>query len=243
MLSKLVKAGDKLEIYKVDRDRSKSLVVDKEAVYTTKVYEVLADDRLEIVMPMEKMKLILLPVGSDYDLYFITSSGFYQCYGQVIDRYKEKNTYLLLVELTSNLRKHQRREFYRFSCSLAMESYVINETESTLIEDEVLGLSPSLPLRRSVVIDISGGGMRFVANYSYKPGMLIECRYGLVIDGNYKEYKLAGKVLDVRESDVRPGVFEHRVQYIDINSAEREEIIRFIFEEERKSRKKERRPE
>ena len=44
----------------------------------------------------------------------------------------------------------------------------------------------------------------------------------------------------VRELENRKGTFEHRVQYYNLDVNTREEIIRFIFEEERKSRKKER---
>ena len=43
-----------------------------------------------------------------------------------------------------------------------------------------------------------------------------------------------------RSLDNRPGTYEHRVQYYDIDPVEREEIIKYIFEEERKSRQKKR---
>ena len=51
---------------------------------------------------------------------------------------------------------------------------------------------------------------------------------------------MIGKVLSVRELENRPGSWEHRVQYYDMDSNTREEIIKYIFEEERKSRRKER---
>ena len=51
MLSKYVFAGDKVDLQAVDRlsgaDGAKK-------VYSSKVYDVLSDDRLEIIMPMEK---------------------------------------------------------------------------------------------------------------------------------------------------------------------------------------------
>ena len=53
-----------------------------------------------------------------------------------------------------------------------------------------------------------------------------------------KEYEILGKVLSVQESQTRRGVFEHRVQFIDIDDTAKEEIIKFIFETERKNRKK-----
>lgn len=238
MLSKYVHPGSRLEIQVVEKLKTNSS--EKKKVYESQVYEVVSEDRLEIIMPMEKTKLILLPLDVEYDLYFYTHQGLYQCFGRIIDRYKDNSMYLLLIELTSNLRKFQRREYYRFSCALEMNSRRLEKEEINSLDNRVLELIPGMPLQRSVVVDISGGGLRFVANYSYEPDVLINCRYHLVIDGKNKEYNLVGKVLSVRELENRPGVFEHRVQYIDIDTEEREEIIRFIFEEERKSRKRER---
>ncbi|MCL2253975.1 MAG: flagellar brake protein [Lachnospiraceae bacterium] len=239
MLSKYVQAGSRLEIQKVDRVKFNKDAVEP-PTYETKVYDVISDDRFEIIMPMVKSKLILLPVDSEYDLCLYTDNGLYQCFGRIIDRYKENNVYLVLVELTSNLRKFQRREFYRFSCALEMNSRALEEEELENIDSDIELLSPTLPLKRCIVVDISGGGLRFVSSYSYEPGMLIHCSYSLNIDGKYKEYNLVGKVLHVSEVKNKTGVFEHRVQYIDINTEEREEIIRFIFEEERKTRRKDR---
>ena len=45
------------------------------------------------------------------------------------------------------------------------------------------------------------------------------------------------KVLSVRELENRKGVFEHRVQYVNVDATEREEIIKYIFDEERKTLK------
>jgi len=240
MLSKYVKPGSRLEIQKVDRVKYEG-EEKKAPIYDTRVYDVISEDRMEIHMPMIQSKLILLSIDTEYDMCLYTDNGLYQCFGRVIDRYKDNTVYLILVELTSNLRKFQRREFYRFSCALEMKSRQLEKDEVKSIEKELVDLKPNLPLQRSIVVDISGGGLRFVANYKYEPGTLIQCCYSLTIEGKYKEYNLVGNVLSVQENPNKPGLFEHRVQYIDINTEEREEIIRFIFEEERKNRQKDRR--
>ena len=98
-------------------------------------------------------------------------------------------------------------------------------------------LIPELPLKSSVIVDISGGGLRFVANYAYEVQSMILCRYCLLINGENKVYNLVGKVLSSRELENRKGVFEHRVQYVNVDAAEREEIIKYIFDEERKTLK------
>ena len=68
---------------------------------------------------------------------------------------------------------------------------------------------------------------------------MILCNYDLIVDNKPKHYSLVGKVLAVTELEDKPGVYEHRVQYMNVDVDEREEIIKFIFNEERKTRHKE----
>jgi c-di-GMP-binding flagellar brake protein YcgR len=136
------------------------------------------------------------------------------------------------------LRKYQRREYYRFSCALEMCSRSLEEEEVQAIEERSpYVLQPNLPIKRSVIVDISGGGLRFMSNQKYETGSLIYCSYSLVTDKEVKRYEIVGKVLAVKELENRPGTYEHRVQYYGLDVNTREEIIKFIFEEERKSRR------
>ncbi len=237
MLTKYVKPGEKVELQTVERSILGS-VSDKKA-YVSKVYDIISDEQFEILMPMEKTKLILLPVDGEYDVCFYTKQGLYQCYVRIVDRYKSDNTFILLCEPTSNLRKYQRREYYRFSCILNMDSRELVEEELEAMEKQQLFFQPGLPLQKSVIVDISGGGVRFVSSYRYEQDTIIYLTYKLMIAGKEKTYEIAGKVLASKPIENRPGEFEHRLQYMNMDNSEREEIIRYIFEEERKNRRKE----
>lgn len=239
MLSKFIQEGNKIELTTLSRsDEGES--PEERKVYNSQVYEILSEDSMEIIMPMEKTKLILLPIDEEYNMVFYGENGLYQCFARVIDRYKTNNVYILVMELTSNLRKYQRREYYRFSCALEMCSRNLEEEEVQAIEQlEPYVLQPNLPIKRSVIVDISGGGLRFISNQRYEPESLIYCSYDLLKGRKRKKYEVVGKVLAVSELDNKPGNYEHRVQYYNLDVNTREEIIRFIFEEERKSRKKE----
>ena len=228
MLSKYVIPGNKVEVQSAGRVKFADEEEQKK-VYQTTVYDIVSEEQLELYMPMEKSKLILLPVGAEYDLYFYTPAGLYQCFAKVVDRYKTDNKYILLFELSSNLRKFQRREYYRLSCALEMNARVLEKEEIKALEQKSKYLVPGLPLKRSIIVDISGGGIRFVANQKYEENSMIYCKYHLIISGKTKEYNLVGRVLKVSELENRKGIYEHRVQYVNINAAEREEIIKFIF--------------
>lgn len=240
MISKYVEPGDKLELMLVEHGHNESENGEKR-VYLSKINDILSEDRLEILMPMEKTKLILLPVDAEYDMAIYSKNGLYQCFVRVIDRYKSDNMYLLVVELTSNLRRNQRREYYRFSCALEMCSRNLETEELENIEsNQMYNLVPGLPLKRSVIVDISGGGLRFISEQKYEEGSLIYCSYHLLVNGTRKLYELVSKVLEVKPVENRKGVFEHRVQYVNISEGMREQIIRYIFQEERKNMKKDR---
>lgn len=238
LLSKYVVPGGRVDLQTIDRSKeSAGESSEGRKSYQSQVIDVISEDRIEISMPMEKTKLILLPVDGEYDLYFYSDNGLYQCYARVVDRYKHNSMYVVVLDLISNLRKHQRREYYRFSCALEMNSRQLQKEEVELAGKAGDVLSPQLPLKSSIIVDISGGGLRFVANYAYEIQSMILCKYHLLVHGEIKEYNLVGKVLGVRELENRKGVFEHRVQYVNVDPTEREEIIKYIFDEERKTLK------
>lgn len=238
LLSKYVVPGGRVDLQTIDRSKENAGESSEgRKSYQSQVIDVLSEDRIEISMPMEKTKLILLPVDGEYDLYFYSDNGLYQCYARVVDRYKHNSMYVVVLDLISNLRKHQRREYYRFSCALEMNSRQLQKEEVELAGKAGDVLSPQLPLKSSIIVDISGGGLRFVANYAYEMQSMILCKYHLLVHGAIKEYNLVGKVLGVRELENRKGVFEHRVQYVNVDPTEREEIIKYIFDEERKTLK------
>lgn len=237
ILSKYISPGNKIQLQKIVRMKEEN---EERKVYDSQVIDIISDDRIEVSMPFVKSKLVLLPVDGEYNVFFYTQGGLYQCSARVADRYRNNNVFSVLLDLTSNLRKYQRREYYRFSCALEMNSRTLEEKEIQAVESNSNLLVPELPLQRSVIVDISGGGLRFVADYSYEIGSMILCKYDLWISGESKNFSLIGKVLDVKAVENRPGTFEHRVQYVNMDKDNREKIVKYIFDAERKSIQKQR---
>lgn len=236
MLSKYIIPGQKMEIQSIEK--SILATSSEKKNYTTKVYDILSDERIEILMPMEKTKLILLPLDGEYELFFYAKEGLYACFARVIDRYKSNNVYIVLCELTTNLRKHQRRDYYRYSCVLDLLFRPLVEKEVTCLEKNQKYFEENLPLLKGTVVDISGGGIRFISKEKYEKDTYIYLSYIILINGREKQYELTGKILAVNELENRKDEYEYRIRYIDIMKNEQEEIIRYIFEEERKNRQK-----
>lgn len=256
MLSEMIVAGQIVEIEAVqesndetenrentaadetDEKQEEEGIQERKKVYRTKVFDVLSEDQLEIMMPIEKGKVILLPVDGQFDLTFYTNKGLYQCFARVLDRYKSNNIYIVVMELTSNLRKRQRREYYRLGCALEVGFRKLAEQEVRGLEQNRFRPVEGLPLKKGTVADISGGGMRFLSDSGLEEGTFVCCSYTLPFRGTEKQYDLAGRILRSEEIAGKPGVFENRVQYINIDVDDREEIIKYIFEEERRQRHK-----
>ena len=153
ILSKYISPGNKIQLQKIVRMKEEN---EERKVYDSQVIDIVSDDRIEVSMPFVKSKLVLLPVDGEYNVFFYTQGGLYQCSARVADRYRNNNVFSVLLDLTSNLRKYQRREFYRFSCALEMNSRTLEEREIQAIESNASLLVPELPLQRSVIVDISG---------------------------------------------------------------------------------------
>ncbi len=240
ILSKYVMPGSRVDIREIRKNKGNG-DENETRIYQSHVYDVLSEDRIEVVMPMEKTKIILLSIGSEFDLFFYLTDSIYRCRAKVVGRDKKNSTYLLTMDLISNLRRDQRREYFRFSCALEMNSRVLEDDELKALEKNEMKeefIARRLPLKKSVIVDISGGGMRFVADFKYELGSVLLCKYQLDTEKGTRVYELFGKVLSIKEVENRQGVFEHRVKYINIDKEVREEIIRFIFGEERKNLRK-----
>lgn len=237
LLSKFISPGARIEMVPIER-----VIHDNGAerkVYESKVVDVIGDDRLEIFMPIEQTKLVLLPVNGEYNIRFFTARGLFQCDAKVANRYKNGSLYLLEMKITSSLQKYQRREFYRFPCMLDMEVRELTADEKRDIDREsVFNAEDDLPGDKAVILDLSGGGLRFTSATPFEPRSIVVCNYTLRRESGNRRMCIAGELLSCKRLEKNPGQYEQRVRFIYITPREREDIIRYIFEEERKKRQK-----
>lgn len=242
MIEKFISAGDKVEMKStvevVLPDGTKGI-----RLYKTSIYDVLDDGKLEIVMPMEQTRLVLLPVGGEYDVCFFSHGGMYKADVRIVDRQKINGTYILLAEMLTNLHKYQRREYYRFNCIIEMEARELSRHEIDIFsgavepEDESDEVIEEKEMQRGVIVDISGGGLRFVSRRQYDSSSTILLCFKLPIKHREKPFTLAARVILSKEIENRVNEYENRVKFVYINNQTREEIIKYIFDEERKNRK------
>jgi c-di-GMP-binding flagellar brake protein YcgR len=168
---------------------------------------------------------------------FFAKGGVYRTTIKIIDRQKNDGLYILVTELTSNLHKFQRREYYRFNCIVDMKARKLIEQELATIESGIIERVDGLPMSNGIIVDISGGGARFVSTEEFEEGCDIYMDFSLSIMDIDKPFDIMAKVIYSKKIENRPGYFENRVKFEYITKTTREEIIKYIFDEERKNRK------
>lgn len=230
MLEKYVRVGDKVEL----RLRHGILTEEEEKalkIYLSKINMILDEDKVEILMPIEQSRLVLLPRNVIFVMVVYTSNGLYQCDVKMTERYKSGNIALQVVELISPLKRFQRREYYRYSCNIPVLSRNLTEEEQ-----EMFVLDETLEKADGWALDIGGGGVRFCTEQKYVPRELVVCELQLEVKDSVKSIETIGRVLSVKPIK-DSGTFETRVQFKRISNKDRETIIQYIFEDERKRRK------
>lgn len=235
LVKKVIRPGMKVEFIPLKKEEPgnrQEQESEKEKTYLSKVCDVREDGTVEIYMPMEGTKLILLQTDSEYSVFFYSENSMYQAEVRVAERYKSGNMFIVLVELTGELKKKQRRDYYRLNCSIDMRDRPLTEEERTLIGGgrAVVDMG-KIPFDKSRIADISGGGIRFISSHRYAVDNWIFCRF--VLD---TEHIVCARILSCEPVENRIGEYMHRAEYVGMRQGEREKIIRYIFAQEREIR-------
>ncbi len=248
-MSHLIETGTKLELKKIRHVDT----MDEVGYVSRFLYQKSADEAV-IEMPVKGGSLVALEPEELFQVCFYTSKGLYRCQSQVVSRHYEDSLPVAVIKFRSEFEKLQRRQYYRMECLLQMEFKTLSEEEY----DELLyqkSIPQTAPVEKEVTangegetqsrfyngvsLDISGGGVRFNSLHAAECGDIIAMRIAFTSEEVQKLRLLFAKVLTVTPVQNRSGMFEHRVEFVSISNTERESIIRYIFLEERKRRKRE----
>jgi c-di-GMP-binding flagellar brake protein YcgR len=238
MLSKVLSVGDKVELTRVQAAQSDASM--RKKVYVSQIYEVVDETRVKVGMPIENGHIVALAPNTRLDACFYTAKGLYHGRVVVVERMRENNIYVMVVELQYELKKFQRRQYYRLNCTMDLLHRPMEDEEQELFINK--GIAPDdsniVGFKNGIALDFSGGGIRFISQEKYNKEDLIVIRLKISYDDEYKIYSVVSRVISSIPAKNGRGNIEHRVEFVDLNSKIREEIIRYIFREERKQRQK-----
>lgn len=249
MLPDILSIGDKIHIRQLDLTGKP---IRNAQPYVSQLLDFGDTDTIHISAPMINSQIHLLHPSSKYNLSFYTNKGLYQCSCEAIEKYKDNNIDVFKVRLTSNLEKIQRRQYYRLEMIHDIEYRLVSIEEQQALQQlqsETLDSTEKDSLKKQLneweldwvkttITDLSGGGIRFNSRNDLKAGDQIKVKLEFVTGGKPKKLIIDSKIISVNKLLHASGVYECRVEFINIQQKDREDLIKYIFEQERLRRKK-----
>jgi c-di-GMP-binding flagellar brake protein YcgR len=250
MIQDIISIGDKIDIKPIGhRDKQRNL----EKVSVSQLVNYVDHDMIDIAAPMSNGRIRLLDAETVYHICFYTKKGLYQSKCIVINTFRDNNIVTCRVKLTSDLEKYQRRQYYRLEYFKEIEYRFITreeeilsdrirngECKSDLEREETLERLRQLDQawNKATLMNLSGGGVRFCTAGVHEAEDKIIIRLEIEIQGALTILKEKAAIVAVEKLENRKGYYAYRAQFCEIGRKERENVIRFIFEQERKRRKK-----
>lgn len=246
----VVNIGDKIEMTHVKSSSRRKL---SSNTYGSMLLDYDGKRSAKISMPIYEGKVIPLEVGDEYDLCFFTSAGLYRCRAKVERRFREGTMYVLNMEFLSLPKKYQRRQFFRLDCMNEIRYRLISEKERTLqdfikeneFEDPMILEAYMRKLeelqrdwKKATMTDISGGGLRFQSSEKLEKETYLEVEVPLLIGDEKTLFKNTAKVVaNLELGDA--GEYAARCEFEHLGSEQRELIVKYVFEEQKRRLRKE----
>ncbi len=180
-----------------------------------------------IAAPIYEGVIFAVHIGAIIDVYLTQDNELYKFKVRVIDRGVKDRIALLKIELIGSIIKIQRRQYFRFECLNPLEYRVFS---SINIESELRG-----EFQDGLIKDLSGGGMCILINETADLNNFIECRFSL----DAKKVNAIGNIVRVSKKETGAKVkYEVGCSFIKIDDKARDNIISYIFQQQRKLMKK-----
>jgi len=224
----MIRPGDKLEMRLLNDDAN-------QAMYKSKVADVPniggGIRAISIFAPSIGDKMLNMQVGDEYELVIQTKEYLTRFTGSFEGYMKEQANYFAVIKILDEGIKLQRREFFRFTCMLAMKFSVMYTGDNEAAK--LLQNSGYSAMANGIIRDIGGGGIRFITNQDLEEGSMIQSTIML----GHTAMLIKGRILDKQFMPKSNMQFQYRAIFMDVSQATQDEIVNFIFQEQRKQKK------
>lgn len=234
--------------------KKEQLDTENQEQYITKVLRVDEEDKIHVAMPTRSEQIVTLRVQEQYQMCIYTNRGILQCNGIVVENEQNEGIFSLDIQITTQPEFIQRRQYYRLETlmDITYREYLHEELEYEKrlknkefesIEEQIESYNHinSLPKRwrQAILTDISGGGVRFNSRFSYLVGSRLRLKLKLGQKDGDLSYEVDAIVVSSQLLPLSSYRYENRVEFYQIDSKQRENIIKFVFKEEREIRRRE----
>jgi len=210
MSFQFIKTGDQADI---------TLKTYENSALPSRVENVLDFPELLVRAPVINGRYRVLPDGLEISLTVYTEKGVYKFESVVTGSAVQNGFGILRVNLGEEGERVQRRNFFRMDCLIPFCFKPVTDTAEILNPQDA---------EKGVILDISGGGMRFVSQFELMEGMLIK---GL-IEMETKPAIVTGKILFARQMP-NAGKFQYRVRFDNLPDEISEQIVQYVLQLQR----------
>lgn len=231
-MQKIVSIGDKVDLKQI-----KMILRDDEKipVYPSRILDLKENNVIQLAMPYYEGRIVPLAVNDKYEIFVYAKNGLYTCCGIIAERYKTDNMFYMDVAVYSELKKIQRREYYRYAYRTNIEYRIVSEKVASGEETEHFEKEEMSTWYNSIMLDLSGGGLRMVSAVELDEGTFMQFRFPIKTAAGDQVIIIHGKLLRSLPMEGNPKLRDNRIEFINVERVLQEQIIRFIFEEERRS--------
>ena len=217
---KVIKIGSRLEFYPEEAPEGVSSRVEE-----------IKNGKILAAMPMNDKGVPIIPRPGEAMMGKTPGDGcFYKFSTHYLDKAREGNIPVWIVTMPAEVQKIQNREFVRVSADYTVILRPLNE----------YGAMGDMIITR--ITDISGGGIRFNSETELKSGDHILAVAHLANERMNQEFHIVGSVISCEKKEqATEKKYVSRVKFMIKDDRVREDIIRYIFEEERLTRQKDKR--
>ncbi len=279
MAEDLLKVGNKIEL---TRKRGNGVLTVDKNNYVSQILDVNDSRTIIAAMPIIEGHVVPLEVGSIMEAFFYTGHGIYKANCRVAKRGRDGNIHVMMLALTTELKKFQRRQYFRLQCSIEALVRPLSQEEASIfmkthelpfinkyawsvhddvpveyITEEVASKNSVLPdgmqegekigfsadsnaVENGMIVDISGGGARLMTESKFQEDTYVLLRFPIELNIGVRHVELVGKVVMSLESPNRRNYFDNRIQFKNIKAEQRDLLVKYIFEQQRKIQQRER---
>ena len=142
--------------------------------------------------------------------------------------------------MLGELAKVQRREYYRYKCLMDARLRVVSDNEyDTGIPDNISVPEEELDWDPVKILDVSGGGAKIVARNHLDKNEVVKLMFTAGILEEKLNFNLFARILSSTQMQNKAGLYEQRLEFLKTTQEDKDDIVRFIFENERMARAKE----
>lgn len=184
--------------------------------YASRVISLDSEIELMVENPSKEGKEVRFLNGTKLDVVFqVENHGLHSFETEIVAKVREKINLLKLRRL-GEVKKLQRRNFYRVKSEL----------------DVIVRRSGDVIFEETIILDISGGGLKFLSRQDFKLGDIVELNITLLGE----DLDLEAKVVKVDK--IGFGKSEVSVEFYDLYEDDQNVIVKYVFEKQRREIKR-----